>query len=559
MKFLSTFPFHTFLLAATTVLSSIVQVTHEVLPEEMVPPLLLMEVYALVVYLLALAFFRQNKKAGIAASFIVGLTLCFEQFRNVMAQGCEMLFHFNLPDFAAFLLFWTLVFAALKLIFARPKVSAELDEQARKELIEEKVNAQFDRMHVAFNVMCTIVLALNVVPLAFSEFEQAETQNKMVALFNQKFDTAKLSVQSKGRPAAATQPDVYYIILDAFASHDTLKEFGAYDNTEFIDFLKSKGFYVVDKARSNYDRTPFSISSSMNMQYIDQVPKTLGENYVADNVYYRLIQRSPVLNIFKSLGYKIINISSGSFATDHIPQADQNLHINFGNHFTTCMMMLTPLLGLEKYFPTMRDGYCQRRLAPKWLLPEAIKIAGPKFVLVHTDLPHPPSLFDEKGNMLALPRELLNDHSSDMKAYVAQLKYCQTEVKSWLNLLLAQPVKPIIIVQSDHGLYYERPNTKEYFNEVMRILNAYYLPPTAANLHSGSAPYSTITPVNSFRMILNRYFAAQLPLLPDQSFCSPVRTSPYKWSDVQSQLTFSSTAAGEDTQSKTSSTTSSTR
>jgi len=333
MKFLSTFPFHTFMLAATTVLSSIVQVTHEVLPEEMVPPLILMEIYALVVYLLALLCLRQNKKAGIAASFIVALTLCFEQFRQVVAQGCELLFHFAVPDIAAFLLFWILVFAALKLIFARPKVSADLDEQARKELIDEKVEAQFARMHIAFNVMCTIVLALNVVPLALSEYEQAETQKKMVALFNQPFEDVIFSPRSETASGVSSKPDVYYIILDAFASHDTLKEFGGYDNSEFLDYLKSKGFYVVEKACSNYDRTPFSISSSLNMQYIDQVPRALGENYVADNVYYRLIQNSPVFNLFKRLGYKIVNISAGSFATDNIPLADQNLHVNFGNHF----------------------------------------------------------------------------------------------------------------------------------------------------------------------------------------------------------------------------------
>jgi len=462
---------------------------------------------------------------------------------------CSHPFHFAVPDIAAFLLFWILVFAALKLIFARPKVSADLDEQARKELIDEKVEAQFARMHIAFNVMCTIVLALNVVPLALSEYEQAETQKKMVALFNQPFEDVIFSPRSETASGVSSKPDVYYIILDAFASHDTLKEFGGYDNSEFLDYLKSKGFYVVEKACSNYDRTPFSISSSLNMQYIDQVPRALGENYVADNVYYRLIQNSPVFNLFKRLGYKIVNISAGSFATDNIPLADQNLHVNFGNHFTTCMMMLTPLLGLEKYLPIMRDGYCQRRLAPKFLLPQAIKIAGPKFVLVHSDLPHPPSLFDENGKMLALPRELLNDHSSDMKAYVAQLKYCQKEVKDWLELLLAQPVKPIIIVQSDHGLYYERPNSKEYFNEVMRILNAYYLPPVLnanAKAEVSASPYPTITPVNSFRIVFNKYFGAQLPLLPDQSYCSPVRTSPYKWSDVRSQLTFSS----EEQQSK---------
>lgn len=559
MKFLSSFPFHTFLLAAATVLSSIVQVKQEVLPEEMVPPLVLMEIYALVVFLVAWALMRNSKKAGIAASFIVGLTLCFEQFRKLFTQMCEPLFHRAPPEMAVFIAFWVLVALALKLIFLKPKPTAtDGSESAAAEAkleVEQKVTAQFDRMHIAFNIMCLILLALNVVPLAISEVEQTEIQNKMVARFHEPFkETLDHLGKSAGALNGGSRPDVYYIILDAFAAHDTLKEAG-YDNSAFIQYLKDKGFTVVDRAASNYDRTPFSISSSLNMQYIDRVPEQLGVNYVADNVYYRLIQNSAVAKFFKSLGYKYINISSGSFATDFVPQADENMRVDFGNHFTTSMMMLTPLLGTEKYLPVMRDAYCERRLAPTRLLPEVLKMAGPKFVLVHTDLPHPPSLFDEHGNKLDLPRELLNDHSTDMKSYIAQLKYCQAEVRKWIDSLLAQEKKPVIILQSDHGLYYPRPTSKEYYNEVMRIINAYYLPP-AKREEANAQPYATITPVNSFRIVFNKYFNAGLPMLPDKSWCSADRMNPYKWTDVTPLLDFGehakfhSSAAKSEAQSK---------
>jgi hypothetical protein len=545
MKFLSSFPFHTFLLAAATVLSSIVQVKQEVLPEEMVPPLVLMEIYALVVFLLAWALFRNSKKGGVAASFIVGLTLCFEQFRKLLTQVSEPIFHAAPSELVVLLVFLTVVGLALKLIFLKPP-------GADKEEVELKVTAQFDRMHIAFNIMCVILLALNVVPLVISEIEQGDVQAKMVAAFREPFKDLKL----KG----TTRPDVYYIILDAFAGHDTLKEAG-YDNSAFIQYLKDKGFNVVDQAASNYDRTPFSISSSLNMQYIERVPEKLGVNYVADNVYYRLIQNSAVASLFKSLGYKYINISSGSFATDFVPQADENLRVDFGNHFTTSMMMLTPLLATEKYLPLMRDAYCERRLAPGRLLPDVIKMTGPKFVLVHTDLPHPPSLFDEQGNKLDLPRELLNDHSTDMKSYIAQLKYCESEVKKWIEMLLAQKNKPVIILQSDHGLYYPRPTSKEYYNEVMRIFNAYYLPDYATDSDTNTATdksaiakdaaiYEGITPVNSFRIVFNKYFQAALPLLDDKSWCSADRMNPYKWTDVRPLLDFSQPAKREAAKSK---------
>ena len=45
------------------------------------------------------------------------------------------------------------------------------------------------------------------------------------------------------------------------------------------------------------------------------------------------------------------------------------------------------------------------------------------------------------------------------------------------------------------------------------ILNAYLLPDGGAE-----ALYASISPVNSFRVILNAYFGHSLPLLPDKSY-----------------------------------------
>ena len=49
----------------------------------------------------------------------------------------------------------------------------------------------------------------------------------------------------------------------------------------------------------------------------------------------------------------------------------------------------------------------------------------------------------------------------------------------------------------------------------MSILNAYYFP---GGRYEGL--YQDISPVNSFRVVLNTFFGAKLPLLPDRSFFS---------------------------------------
>jgi len=44
-------------------------------------------------------------------------------------------------------------------------------------------------------------------------------------------------------------------------------------------------------------------------------------------------------------------------------------------------------------------------------------------------------------------------------------------------------------------------------------------------------PYDDITPVDTFRVILDQFFDAELPLLPDQSFFS-TWSAPYRFVDV---------------------------
>jgi hypothetical protein len=81
------------------------------------------------------------------------------------------------------------------------------------------------------------------------------------------------------------------------------------------------------------------------------------------------------------------------------------------------------------------------------------------------------------------------------------------------------------VIQGDHGpgsrLDWEVPERSD-LRERMGILNAYYAPLAERAL------YPSITPVNSFRVVLNQYFGFDLPLLPDRSYLSSWR-APYRF------------------------------
>jgi hypothetical protein len=79
---------------------------------------------------------------------------------------------------------------------------------------------------------------------------------------------------------------------------------------------------------------------------------------------------------------------------------------------------------------------------------------------------------------------------------------------------------PIIVIQGDHG-----PAPFDVPERRMKILNAYYFPDN----HEGL--YSTITPVNTFRLILDKYFLQNVSLLEDRSLFSEYDI-PYNYMEI---------------------------
>ena len=299
---------------------------------------------------------------------------------------------------------------------------------------------------------------------------------------------------------------------DGFANSRTLQEIWGYDNSDFIRFLRSRGFYVVERAASNYDRTYFSVTSTMKMQYLDRIYRYVGNKIERQTVYERMLQTNYVISVFKQLGYKIINVSSGSGGTDWMLEADETVRCTPINHFTLALLLLTPLRTVDRYVPLLRDALAEVSLCPSRHLKRLIDLPGPKFVLLHTLLSHQPFLFRDDGSRLPLD-PALHCASGTPEMYVGQLRFAQKQLESWVDLIHSKPgMKPIIIIQSDHG-----PNLpmamRALVNERMRILSAYYFP--AVN---NRGLYESMTPVNTFRVLLNDYFHTDLPLLPDHSF-----------------------------------------
>ena len=66
-------------------------------------------------------------------------------------------------------------------------------------------------------------------------------------------------------------PDVYFFLLDSYGRADLFKQAYGFDNSEFLNGLEQRGFYVAECSQSNYVRTEISLGSSLNMQYLQEL------------------------------------------------------------------------------------------------------------------------------------------------------------------------------------------------------------------------------------------------------------------------------------------------
>ena len=148
-----------------------------------------------------------------------------------------------------------------------------------------------------------------------------------------------------------------------------------------------------------------------------------------------------------------------------------------------------------------------------------LDLTRPTFVLAHVLCPHPPLVFTEDGQLLDTGGK--PDKEVYHQFYPGQASFVGKRTLQSIDALLkASPQKPIIIVMSDHGSFSQTKSLQSWeeppealIKERMPNLCALYLPGQQISREE----LESICPVNTFRLILNKYFEAKLELLPRSS------------------------------------------
>jgi hypothetical protein len=503
---LRTFPLHPFLLAVFPVLSLLADNIVEITFSQSVRSLAWSLAGTLLIFLLFWLATRSAQKAGLATSFIV---VAFYSFGHVY-----MRLHGALPGGSllgrldVLMAIW-----ASGLIIGAWLLARKLRDPLPLTLL--------------VNVVALAALVTALYPLG------VYSGKKLLAGPFQIKQPADLALQAGG---TGEKPDIYYIILDGYGRHDALQEIHKVDDSEFLRFLEGRGFIVAGQSTTNYARTNLSLASSLNYHYLHELIEARPESDDYD-AYRYLINNSAVQRFLKAQGYRTVAMATG-FEMAEVSGAD--VFLNEGRQLSyfeeTLLARSMAIFWVDLVVGDYRRADITQAFAD---LKGTTAMPGPKFVIAHLVVPHPPFVFDENGGPVA-PRgwgdgtSYAGGPDQYLEAYRRQLLYVDRVMEKIIVSIQEQSkTPPVIILQGDHGpgAYVDWLDWKKTcLRERMPILNAYYLP----GENPAEIP-ADITPVNTFRVVFNRYFGTALPMQENHNYFV-LLPRPYDYIEVTDHL-----------------------
>lgn len=409
-------------------------------------------------------------------------------------------------------------------------------------LIWRFVKSSLDILTKFLNIMSVVIVILPLIQIGsylLSSPDKTKTTSQETISINQSHD------------ANISFPDIYYIIVDGYGRADVLQEIYGFDNSDFLNKLTEHRFYVADESTANYMQTHLSLSSSLNYNYLNELMPALDSKTNRRAPLNLLIQQNQVRQTLEAVGYETIIYDSNwpTIATyaDKLPMGfekspDKVIESLRFNSFESLLWRNT----IFKYLtPNSRTYDDHRNLILENFagLKSAASVERAQFVVGHVIVPHPPFVFDATGQPIQpdYPYSLndgshfVDNHEAYLTGYAGQIAHINTLLLDTVSTILAESDQPpIIIIQGDHGpgstVNFDVVENNTCFKERQAILNAYYFPDGDYD-----TLYESITPVNSFRVVLNKVVGSDLELVPDKNYFS-LWNSPYDFTNITDEL-----------------------
>jgi len=231
-------PLHPILFALFPILTAYTSLIFYVLPDELVFPVILNLSVCALLFGIWYAILRHVRRAAIVTSVSVLLIFTFDALAIVVNRTLKSM---NIEGNDAFYVIPYILIAALIIsVFVKSK-------------------NEFTLLTKFLNIISLVLVVGNV---GYVIMHEVEIQSKLKEV--REWQAKDLS--SIKLVAQKDNPDIYYIILDAFGRTEVLDEVYNYDNGEFVKQLEQRGFTVAKNSRSNYQVTILSLPSALNIE-----------------------------------------------------------------------------------------------------------------------------------------------------------------------------------------------------------------------------------------------------------------------------------------------------
>jgi hypothetical protein len=473
---------------------------HEFVPTDIIVPLLIIIPISLIVFFILKLILKDSNKAALIVSIGLVLFFTYGHFYNII-KGFTILDE-NIGRHR-YIIIPFILGIIIPIYF----------------IIKSKINFQnITKIVNGISIVLVVLVLINITIFGITEIESYSTIH-----YEPSDDPIELQ-------NTHNTPDVYYIILDEYGGPETMKYLN-YDNSQFYEFLKEKKFIIPEKSTSNYPMTHFSIPSTMNMEYVNDLSNILGKDSKTYLPLREMLYNSQVIKNFKSLGYDIVIFESGFVPSKNFVLVDDIICHEEGEIDSILFDTITRTSMIGYFVERHEEEKIRDRINCAF---SEIKTIGnnkdePIFAFVHMLIPHPPNVFGPNGEAVIPGNPISSEIWDEKIAYIDQVKFVNKEIVKVIEKILDENEKSIIIIQSDHGsgfdIDWKNPDESMVLQR-LSILNAYYVPEISENQF-----YENITPVNSFRIIFNDYFNGNYKILEDRNYWNNGFT-PFDFDDV---------------------------
>jgi len=263
----------------------------------------------------------------------------------------------------------------------------------------------------------------------------------------------------------AARPDMFVLLLDGFGRADVLASYG-YDAGPFVADLEARGFTVAAHSRSNYPTTGLALTSMLNAAPIAALGFTDSTRLEPRHIHPAL-EANRAFEILGDAGYETIAFSSGYElvalrSANRFVDTGQLNELEIGLAESTILEPLMDALTGDLKSNQIRARAMAMVPAVRSLAAEVSE--RPRFVFVHSPLPHPPFVVDSDcqpvrgGESLfvlgadGIARKTASRRAEEIRLTVGQVGCSQRLAIEMVDGILAGAgPDTVVLVLSDHG------------------------------------------------------------------------------------------------------------